>query len=548
MSRYSNQSNHGHRRRRSRVKPIVGTVVTLSVLGGLGYWGYTSLVAPEGPDKDVREATARIQEFLDAWAQNKPVEAGNLTDSPKNAESLVQSVMTNLKPTKTIITAAPSEARKIDGGKVQIPFTVEMDIASAGKITYKSTAKALKNGEWRVEFSTPIIHPLMEAGQTLALKTNGTRGTVLDTYGRELTAPSLVGTVDENGKGVSGLQARYEKVLAGDATHPRSVVVVDRTSGEAVKALTKSGTKPGEDVRTTIDPRVQEAAAEALQGTDKNVSLVAVDPSTGYILAAANRPGGMNRALEGRYPPGSTFKAVTATALLLKGMKPDDEAACPKFRQVNGQQFENQKQFALPAGSTFRDSFAKSCNTFFVGERARVAGSAIKDAARYYGIGEEWDIGAVSYDGSVPVPESDNELAASTIGQGKVLVSPLVMAAVAATIKEGEFRQPVLVPGHVKKEATAPKLPGAVVEALRDMSRATVTYGAGWALKDIPGSPHAKTGTAEFGAANPPQTHAWMIGYQEDMALAWAVIIEDGGSGGKDAGPVAARFLRSLHS
>ncbi|MGW0118426.1 penicillin-binding transpeptidase domain-containing protein [Streptomyces sp. NPDC003327] len=545
MSRYS---NYGTRRRRSRVKPIVGTVVTLSVLGGLGYWGYTSLAASDEPDKDVREATAQVQKFLDAWAANKPTEAGNLTDSPKNAESLVKSVMTNLKPTKTTITAALDKARKADGGKVQVPFTVRMDIPSAGSLTYESSANALKSGQWKVEFSTPVIYPKMEPGQTLALKSNDSRGTVLDKHGRELTAPSLVGNVDENGKGVSGLEARYDKVLSGNAEHPRSVVVVDRNSGQEVEAVTKAGTKPGEDVRTTIDPKVQEAAAEALQGTDKNVSLVAVDPTNGHILAAANRPGGMNRALEGRYPPGSTFKAVTATALLMKGVKPDEKADCPKFQHVNGQQFENQKQFELPAGSTFRDSFAKSCNTFFVGERAQVAGPVLKDTARYYGIGEEWDIGAVSYDGSVPVPESDNELAASTIGQGRVLASPLNMAAVAATIKEGEFKQPVLVPDHVKKRATAPKLPADVVAALRDMSRATVTYGAGWALKDIPGSPHAKTGTAEYGAANPPQTHAWMIGYQEDMDLAWAVIIEDGGSGGKDAGPVAARFLRSLHS
>ncbi|MFE7480818.1 penicillin-binding transpeptidase domain-containing protein [Streptomyces sp. NPDC057552] len=545
MSHYTNSRD---RRGSSRMKPIVGTVVVLSVLGGLGYWGYTSLAAPGEPDKDVQEATERVQEFLDAWAGSKAAEAGGLTDSPENAESLVKSVMTNLKPKKALIKASSSEAKKIDGGKVQVPFTVEMDIASAGKLTYESTAKVLKKGEWQVEFSTPVIYPEMEPGQTLALKTNETRGTVLDTHGRELTAPSLVGDVNEDGKGISGLQARYDKVLSGGAAHPRSVVVVDRTSGQQVKAVTKAGAKPGEDVRTTIDPKVQAAAAEALQGTDKNISLVAVDPRNGHILAAANRPGGMNRALEGRYPPGSTFKAVTATALLLKGVKPGDEAACPKFQSVNGQQFENQKQFVLPAGSTFRDSFAKSCNTFFVGERAKVSGSALKDAARYYGMGEDWDIGTASYDGSVPVPESDNELAASTIGQGKVLASPLGMAAVAATIKEGEFKQPVLVPDQVKKKATAPKLPGDVVEALRDMSRATVTYGAGWALKDIPGSPHAKTGTAEYGAATPPQTHAWMIGYQGELDVAWAVIIEDGGSGGQDAGPVAARFLRSLHS
>ena len=78
------------------------------------------------------------------------------------------------------------------------------------------------------------------------------------------------------------------------------------------------------------------------------------------------------------------------------------------------------------------------------------------------------------------------------------------------------------------------------------MMRATVTEGAGSALKDIPGEPRAKTGTAEFGTETPPRTHAWMIGYESDRDLAWSVLLEDGGSGGSDAGPIAAKFLKNL--
>lgn len=81
---------------------------------------------------------------------------------------------------------------------------------------------------------------------------------------------------------------------------------------------------------------------------------------------------------------------------------------------------------------------------------------------------------------------------------------------------------------------------------LRELMRATVTSGSAQALKGLPGRPHAKTGTAEFGTETPPRTHAWMIGYQGDFDLAWAVLLEDGGSGGADAGPVAARFLSNL--
>lgn len=189
----------------------------------------------------------------------------------------------------------------------------------------------------------------MVPGQTLALKSRE-RAEILDRNGDELQSASLTGAVDpKTGKGVSGLQARYDKQLTGGGGAARSVVVVERESGRVVKRLTGSGKDAGKAVRTTIDPKVQEAAAAALDGVKKNAALVAVDPSTGDILAAANMPSGMNRALEGRYPPGSTFKVVTSAALLKQGMRPSDKADCPKFAYVDGQRFENQDQFVLPS-------------------------------------------------------------------------------------------------------------------------------------------------------------------------------------------------------
>ncbi|MFI2780632.1 penicillin-binding transpeptidase domain-containing protein [Streptomyces sp. ALB3] len=99
----------------------------------------------------------------------------------------------------------------------------------------------------------------------------------------------------------------------------------------------------------------------------------------------------------------------------------------------------------------------------------------------------------------------------------------------------------------MKKKYQAPKtLDPEVDDRLRAMLRTTVTAGSARALKDFPGQPHAKTGTAEFGSEAHPRTHAWMIRYQGATDLAWAVLLEDGGSGGADAGPVAARFLGDL--
>ncbi|MFD8796415.1 penicillin-binding transpeptidase domain-containing protein [Streptomyces vinaceus] len=550
MSDHVIDQNAPYRRRRGggkRAGAAAAVVAAAAVLGGGAYAGYRVL-SPPSQDKDVAAAAGRLQEFLDAWAANRPADAAALTDSPDSARSLLQSVMKNIAPTKAVITADRPRASKGGEGAVKVPFKVALQTAGAGELAYDSEAKVLKDasGAWKVQFSTPVVHPQMQAGQTLALAANAGRGRILDKDGAPLEAASLTGAVDEQGKGVSGLQARYQKELSGGAAHGKSVVVADRQSGAVVKPLTQGPSAKGEDIRTTIDQKVQRAASGALEGVDKNASIVAVDPRTGAILAAANRPGGMNRALEGRYPPGSTFKVVTAAALLKGGMKPMDAAACPKFTSVDGQRFENQNQFVLPEGSLFRDSFAKSCNTFFVEARRKVAGPALPETAKAFGIGSPWDIGAASYDGSVPLPASDNELAASTIGQARVQASPLVMASMAATVKEGSFKQPVLVPDHVRNRHTAPALEAHVAAGLREMMRATVTYGAAAALKDVPGTAHAKTGTAEYGEAKPPQTHAWMIGYLGDRDVAWSVLIEDGGSGGKDAGPVAARFLEAL--
>ncbi|WP_432104323.1 penicillin-binding transpeptidase domain-containing protein [Streptomyces sp. bgisy091] len=536
-------------RRGSRRAPVLGVAVAVLLAAGAGWWGYKAW-SGDGTEQDpeVAAATERLQSFLDAWAAGKAAEAGALSDSPENAESLLTSVMTNLKPTKTEISAGDGE--KNEAGEVTVPYTARFTVPSVGLFRYESEATLVRKAQrWTVEFGSPMIHPELKPGQTLALKTVAERAGVLDKNGDDLQAASLRGSVDEQGKGTFGLEARYDKQLRGGGGSATSeVVIADRQSGQAVTSLTKSSAKPGKPVRTTIDPEVQDAAAAAMEGVKVNAALVALEPSTGNLLAVSSRPaGGLNRALAGQYPPGSTFKVVTAAAMLKAGMKPSDVVRCPKFAHVDGQRFENQNQFTLPAGSTFKDSFAKSCNTMFVENRAKVGGSALHQAAEAFGIGGVWDVGDSTYDGSVPVTTSDNDLAASTIGQARVQASPLVMASIAATVKEGTFKQPVLVPDAVKKkhEATA-RLDASVTADLRDMMRATVTYGAGSALTGIPGEPHAKTGTAEFGDEKPPRTHAWMIGYQGGSDLAWCVMLEDGGSGGADAGPVAARFLKAL--
>ncbi|WP_323379791.1 penicillin-binding transpeptidase domain-containing protein [Streptomyces alkaliphilus] len=362
-------------------------------------------------------------------------------------------------------------------------------------------------------------------------------------------ARSVVGGVDpETGEGTSGLQARWDERLSGVPL--TSVVIAERQSASAVETLAEGeGGIDGEPLETTIDPVLQEAAEEALAGQEQKGSIAALRPSTGEVLALADQPLDFARSAEGRYAPGSGFKVITAAALLEAGLTAEDVLGCPKEEVVRGYRFHNQDEFELGPDTTLHEAFTASCNTAFIGNRDRFEPETLRETALAFGVGGEWEAGLTTFDGSVPVADGESDLAASLIGQARVETSPLGMAAVAATVAAGEFHQPVLVPGESGEVWEPPtRLADSTVEELRRMMRATVTEGTASALRDVPGEPHAKTGTAEFatGENGELSTHAWMIGFLGEEDLAFAVLLEDGGSGGSHAGPVAARFLRAV--
>jgi cell division protein FtsI/penicillin-binding protein 2 len=152
-----------------------------------------------------------------------------------------------------------------------------------------------------------------------------------------------------------------------------------------------------------------------------------------------------------------------------------------------------------------------------------------------------------SFAGQFPAPTDAAGLAAASIGQGETLGSPLTMALVASTADSGAFHAPVLVADPAPGTApTSTPVPPPVVDALHQLMRAVVTSGTGTAANvgGAAGPVYGKTGTAEFGPANPPATHAWFIGFREDVAF--AVLVEGGGVGGQVAAPIAAKFLRLL--
>jgi cell division protein FtsI/penicillin-binding protein 2 len=188
---------------------------------------------------------------------------------------------------------------------------------------------------------------------------------------------------------------------------------------------------------------------------------------------------------------------------------------------------------------------ANSCNTALISQRDELTGEDLAGAAAALGLGVDHDLGFPAFFGQVPEPASATEQAASLIGQGKVLASPMAMAAVAASVAEGRTVVPRLLPDLNDPEADpADPLTPEEADSLRDMMRAVVTEGTARFLEDLPGDPvSAKTGTAEFGTGTPPDTHAWMIATQGDLAV--AVFVEEGQSGSQTAGPILEEFLRA---
>ncbi|KAB2812834.1 penicillin-binding protein [Pimelobacter simplex] len=347
--------------------------------------------------------------------------------------------------------------------------------------------------------------------------------------------------------GLSGLQARYDEQLRGA---PGRVVRAVPAAGEAQsRELYRHDPVAGEPLAITLVERLQTLAEQTLADVGPASALVAIRPSDGSILAAANGAGtgGQNYATFGQLAPGSTFKAVTSLALLRAGLTPDSTVRCTPTVTVNGKQFKNYSDYPASAIGTIplREAIAQSCNTALINQRGDLSDGDLSGAAATLGLGIDHDLGFPSYFGEVPAkPASDTEGAADLIGQGKVLASPMAMATVIASVQAGKTVVPRLV-DQVKVSVPSAATPLTTGEAdqLKAMLRRVVTDGSGRGLLDVPGPPViAKTGTAEYSDGGTIKTHAWMIAAQGDLAV--AVFVQTGASGSQTAGPLLEAFLR----
>lgn len=363
--------------------------------------------------------------------------------------------------------------------------------------------------------------------------------------------------------GLTGVERGYDLALLG--------LPIADPWGALQEALGRA--PEGNDVVLTLDAAVQQAAVRALG--DLRGAVVVLDPRTGAVLALASRPGFdpsavdaqwaalshdpasplFDRATQGQYPPGSSFKTVTLTAALAsRRVRLTDAVDCPGSIDVGGALIHNFEHEQFGQISVL-EAFVASCNTAFVQIGQRTGAAPIVAAARAFGLGQPVRFDLPTSGGYVP-PLRDlgrRGLAQIAFGQGSLLVTPLQMALVAAAVGDGGIAmQPFLVsqvraPDGRIRQTFAPRggrqvMPAALAAEITRAMIEVVRRGTGTAAQ-LPGVAVAgKTGTADNPHGAPD---AWFIAFApaERPTVALAVIVENGGAGGQVAAPIAQQVL-----
>ena len=545
------------RRRKFVVIAAVAVLLAATAAAGAGYL----LLHTRGSPRQTASAYLRAWQHGDYREMAKVsvgVPQGGLSGPLKRTDAQLGVRRTTLR--LGAVTGSP-------GGAVA-RFTVADRLTSNHTWTYQGRLRlVVRNRRWWVNWSPAAIYPGLRLGQRFTLTSAwpsraqiyAADGTVLSSpaawaqsgsialltgiivkataaQAKKLGAPYKAG--DLTGEG--GIEQAYQGRLAGAP----SLTIKLAGPGKQARTVRTFKAVHGRPVKTSIMMSYQLAAAGAVLSstTTKPVDMVVIQPSTGRVLAMVERPGSWDKAIDGTYPPGSTFKIITASALAKQGMTPSSTVQCPSTVTIGGYTIHNDKNEQLGT-TTLLKAFAISCNTTFAGLAAsRLTGAKLAAMARMYGFNAKPALGIPAQLGSFVVPHTPVDLAADAFGQGKDLVSPLSQAAEVAAVQSGVWRPPLLVIDPRPRQTARPHpISPTILATLRPMMHAVVTIGTAAGV-GFPPDVYGKTGTAEYGSGSPPKAHGWFIGYRGD--LAFAVLVEGGGYGASSAAPIANAFLR----
>ncbi len=360
--------------------------------------------------------------------------------------------------------------------------------------------------------------------------------------------------------GSSGLEAFYNKELMSSSD-----------TMESLRSKLNDYYINGNNIRLTLDRSLQVYASEQLRG--KKGSIVVLRPDTGEVLAMVSKPDYdpssiqnnwdslindkksplLSRASEGLYAPGSIFKLVVTSAIL-KNKLQDIEVECTGQVDVDGYIIKDSDGKAH-GKLTLEEALKRSCNSYFIKQGLKLGNSALLNEASKFRFNKSLQIDMNVSTSVFPNKINGKNVAEQSIGQGEVLMTPLHAAMMAAAIaNKGVMMQPYAVSsitdnkGRILKEYK-PKQLGQATDAntaavITDLMVEVVKGGTGTKAKVSKVTVAGKTGTAEVGTDL--KSHAWFVGFApaDKPRVAIAVLVENGGSGGSTAAPIASRVLK----
>lgn len=402
-------------------------------------------------------------------------------------------------------------------------------------------------------------------GMTLATTTSdGTRKYAESASVRRAVSQTVGDTLGMSGTGIETFFASTLLGLSGN--------IFDRLN----QWLTGKEQR-GSDIRLTIDAELCKYIAEHFPD-GKNGAVALINYRTGEIYAMVSLPGYdpqriahhsddsrdapyLNRVTQGLYPPGSTFKIITAAAALeyLADIEARDFFCAGEMDVGEGRVTDNEGNGH--GDVTLESAFTRSCNLMFAKLALELGNGRLKSRAEAMGFNANFifrDI--VLYESSFPDTEGPFELAWAGVGQGRVLVTPMHMAMIAGAVaNDGIMMEPKLVDSVVGDSgipqallganAYRRALPAGIAHKLLGYMQETVSSGTGRKARVDGCNIVGKTGTAEVSSRKSVKPHAWFVGCCTDEAhpLAIAIVVENGGHGGDVAAPLASRiFSRAM--
>jgi hypothetical protein len=543
---------------------------------------------PDEPELPPAEVTA--EEFVEAWNERDALAMSELLAKPVPRFPRLfrdvlhgRSIEFEVALGEVETTAGADDGGGAGGappaGTAEYSITYSVGDATADEPLEGVLPLVYDGGEWAVEWVPSAMWPGYERATGIELSYLWPRrGPILDRRGKVLargtphnrrypfgaSAGSTVGHIGELSRkeaaergryeagdfaGASGLEAAFDEKLVG-----RPGIVLDVLRGvRTLKRVIRTRPVPGRPVRTTLDMRVQRAAAAAYGGTTGGA--VVLDPATGDVLAVVssaelnpeNYVGArdvqpFNRALSGLYPPGSSLKVMTGAAALETGV------VDLRTRLTGPAEYKGVRNFESGEFGTldFATAVKFSVNTAFAQIAEDLGAKRLTRFARAFGFNEPHEMVLGAATSSFPRPEDEGDLMWGSIGQAQVLATPLQMATVAATIANGGRRMEPRISMSVKPSGERVVSRKTATTMTRLMEN-VVEGGTGVAAR-IPGVRVAgKTGTAEVDVSGKRMNHAWFVAFAPSSKpeLAVAVVSELGGIGGQVAAPLARAILQA---